>query len=369
MFERFGPFLHEQLAQGTGKINCLSDIHDEMTLPLSIEFKKSQDQAYLGDTLIKANYLAEAIRSQVELSLRRATWMTDKSRQIALEKLSKMKMFIGLTSSDESNYDENLALDQYGNYKLDENSSFIDNYLLIRQQLGLFKLNELRKPTRNAAEWSRLKFKPTLRVHYIQEANAIDIPMALLSAPFFDTNQPEYMNFGSLGYMISRAILKAFDLHGSHYDSNGIYGNGMYDSVTRREYLLKVRSYLRNSLIPLASAIKTLSDDVSDLGASKLAFAAYENELIRRNSNKLDSSSQLDNNVIMNPRQLFFVSLAANMACCHEQHQDESHLSDDMPNTERINQIFRYMGQFNQLFNCKINNSMKFNDKVPIDIW
>jgi predicted metalloendopeptidase len=57
---------------------------------------------------------------------------------------------------------------------------------------------------------------------YWSQANSIVIPAGILRDIFFDNDRPQYLNFGTIGYVIGHEITHAFDNVGAQFDEIGI---------------------------------------------------------------------------------------------------------------------------------------------------
>lgn len=58
----------------------------------------------------------------------------------------------------------------------------------------------------------------------------------MLQPPFFDPNGPDYLNYGSLGVMITHGILHGFDQHGRRYDEQGKHNIHWWSNETRSTF-------------------------------------------------------------------------------------------------------------------------------------
>lgn len=49
----------------------------------------------------------------------------------------------------------------------------------------------------------------------------LDLPSAILQRPFFDADQPSYLNYGGIGQIIGHEVTHNFDDGGRQFDLNG----------------------------------------------------------------------------------------------------------------------------------------------------
>ena len=52
--------------------------------------------------------------------------------------------------------------------------------------------------------------------------NSINIPAGIIDGVYFDTDRPQYMNYGALGLVIGHELTHGFDDMGSQWDANGM---------------------------------------------------------------------------------------------------------------------------------------------------
>ena len=58
--------------------------------------------------------------------------------------------------------------------------------------------------------WKNFANSANVNAYYWSQANAIVIPAGILRDVFFDNDRPQYMNFGTIGYIIGHEITHAF---------------------------------------------------------------------------------------------------------------------------------------------------------------
>lgn len=342
------------------EIDCVKLVRNEMTLPVLIEYKQ-QIYPNFEQVLEKINILIASIRNEMETSLKLSTWLTDNSRQAALDKLAKIKFFVGLSRPEEPIWDEYLSSKQSKGYNLAGSDSIVNNILIIREHLSKFKLDEIRKPSQNI-HWLNIDSgAKAINVELFDEVNAIDIPIVLLQAPIFDLQQPDYMNFGGIGIMIARTIIKAFDLRGSHYDPNGNLNN-WWDAESETKYRDLAQTIFDQSLIDgdIKHAEKKIANILLDMGSFRIASGAFE-----ASSNEKSLYSKLTNWNILNGMQLFWVSSAGNVASLTE---DSEHYNSQME-MGRLDESLKHVAEFSDDFNCRNGTKCNPRDLKKVDIW
>ncbi len=208
-------------------------------------------------------YFHEALKARIQ----NLTWMSDATKQKALEKLAKMNAKIGYpdTWRDYSKL-EVAADDLYGN--ADRSSRFEWNR----------ELAKLDKPV-DPLEWDMTP--QTVNAYYDPSKNEIVLPAAELQAPFFDPNADDGVNYGGIGAStIGHEITHGFDDEGRHYDGDGKLAEWWTDEDSKR-FDAEAGKYARqfDAFEPLPGlhikGDQTLGENIADLGGVLIALDAY----------------------------------------------------------------------------------------------
>jgi len=89
---------------------------------------------------------------------------------------------------------------------------------------GLFNERKVLKKMDVPADYKGWKELPqTANAFFNVLDNSITIPAGILQPPFIDLNQPDYINYGAIGNIISHELIHAFDSYNSLFDGNGLY--------------------------------------------------------------------------------------------------------------------------------------------------
>ena len=110
----------------------------------------------------------------------------------------------------------------------------------------------------------------TVNAYYSSKDNSINIPLAMLNKPVFDTDAGYYENLGKLGAVIAHEISHAFDSNGVKYDENGCYNPdwiGMYGKERLQKVEKSFSEYFGNAKIMDVYKIDrelTLNENIAD---------------------------------------------------------------------------------------------------------
>jgi len=214
----------------------------------------------------KAKELVANLMKTYDADIRTLTWMSDATKQKALDKLHKFTPYVGYTDK---------WLD-YTAYKVVPGSLLAD-----AQAGGTFEWNrELKRlddPV-DKAEWGMTP--QTVNAYYDPSANKIVFPAAILQAPFFDPNADDAVNYGGIGAVIGHEMSHGYDDQGAKYDGDGV----LRDWWTADDFKnFKARTQALSDQFDSYEALpglhvigaNTLGEDIADLAGITIALKAY----------------------------------------------------------------------------------------------
>jgi putative endopeptidase len=147
------------------------------------------------------------VKKAFETRLRQLPWMSEKTRQQALEKLLAMRIEVGYPSKWEDYTKLEIGRD-----------SFIGNIL----QAGRFafqkNLDQLGKPV-DVTKWD---MPPQIvNAGYNPVYNKMIFPAGILQPPFFFADADDAVNYGAIGMAIGHEMSHGFDDQGRWFDKDG----------------------------------------------------------------------------------------------------------------------------------------------------
>ncbi|MCA9036284.1 MAG: hypothetical protein KDA91_14210, partial [Planctomycetaceae bacterium] len=207
------------------------------------------------------------------------TWMTDATKQKALEKLHKITPKIGYP-------------DEWRDYsKLEiREDDLIGNMFRSAQFEHNRMINKLGQPV-DRKEWGMTP--QTVNAYYNPGKNEIVFPAAILQPPFFDPKAEDAVNYGGIGAVIGHEISHGFDDQGSKYDGDGNLENWWTDEDKAAfEKLTKalVDQYQGYEALPgkNVNGALTLGENIADLSGMAIAFKAYRMSLGNKPGPEMD---------------------------------------------------------------------------------
>lgn len=230
------------------------------------------------DMLELVDYLVAAYRERIT-SL---PWMTEETKQRALEKLEQFRPKIGYPDTWRSY--EGLEFSAAG-------ADLIANVRAGAEFLHDYELDKIGHPA-DRDEW--VTTPQTVNAFYNPVVNDITFPAAILRAPFYSPDADAAENFGAIGAVIGHEIGHGFDDQGSQYDGKGNLNSWWTDEdrsafteLTDKlveQFSGLVPSVLKESGIETTGVNGefTLGENIGDLGGLGIAVVAYRKYLADR---------------------------------------------------------------------------------------
>ncbi|RAK00590.1 M13 family metallopeptidase [Aliidiomarina maris] len=223
--------------------------------------------------------LIDNLLAAFEDSINDLEWMSDETKEQALDKLSKFTPKIGYPNQWEDYSElEIFADDLVGNTKRAAAWSYRD----MTSRIG--------EPV-DREEWGMTP--QTVNAYYSPTANEIVFPAGILQPPFFDMNADDAVNYGGIGAVIGHEIGHGFDDQGSRYDGDGNLQNWWTDA-DREQFDGRAQVLVDqfNSYEPLEGlnidGQVALGENIGDLVGLTTAFRAYQKSLEGEDSPVID---------------------------------------------------------------------------------
>ena len=232
------------------------------------------------------------IRKVLKEDLAKLSWMTPETRQEALNKLELIEDRVGYPDKWRD----------YSSLKIDR-GPYILNVLRASEFLVHYDLNKVGKPV-DRTEWEMTP--QTINAYYHPSLNSINIPMGILSSPFFDPNATAAINYGAIGAVIGHEITHGFDDQGAKFDARGNLHNWWkkedLDKFQKATECIveQFSKYMVNGNMPLKGKL-VVGEATADLGGLNIAYRAYTRSSNYKNAKDVDGFT---------PLQQFFISYA-----------------------------------------------------------
>ena len=236
--------------------------------------------------------LVNNLQKAFENRINHLDWMSDSTKQKAIEKLYAIHKKIGYP-------------DKWRDYdKVQINrTTYFENVLSLNQNEYQYQLAKLNKPV-DRTEWGVTP--ATVTAYYDPSLNEIVFPAGILQYPYFDLSADDAINYGGIGMVIGHEMTHAFDDQGAQFDKDGNVENWWTkeDYKRFREKTKQLANLYSSFTILDTVHIKgqlTLGENTADNGGVAIAYDAFKMTQEGKSSDKIDGFT---------PDQRFFLSIA-----------------------------------------------------------
>ncbi len=295
--------------------------------------------------------LIEAYR----ISINALDWMSDETKQKALEKLSKFTPKIGYPHKWRD----------YSALRTDASDLFANIGHVTKFQRD-FELAKIGKPV-DRDEWHMTP--QTVNAYYNPVMNEIVFPAAILQPPFFGLNADDAVNYGGIGAVIGHEIGHGFDDQGSKYDGDGALNNWWSDSdraafELRSNALIAQYNELRPEETPeiTVNGALTVGENIGDLGGLAIAYKAYQISLAGQASPVIDG---------LTGEQRLFLGWAQVWRGKVRVEEQRRRIATDphSPNEFRCNTIVSNFTPFYDAFGLTQSDALWLDEESRVQIW
>jgi len=316
------------------------------------------EQKFPPEAKEKAEKMIANVIKAFENRIKSVSWMTDDTKQKAIEKLLALKVKIAYP-------------DQWRDYSdleikgVEDGGSYLQNML----NASAWNHNKNLEDLGNPVDKSRWGMAPQIvNAYFSPSFNEIVFPAAILQPPFYNYLADDAVNYGGIGAVIGHEISHCFDDSGSRYDKNGNLNNWWTDED------LKQFEILGKSLADQYSAIEvlpetfingafTLGENIGDLGGVNAAYDALQLSF-KQNGRP----GNIDG---LTPEQRFFISWATVWRTKAREDALKNLIKTDphSPGMNRAVQPLLNIDTFYEAFNIKESDKMYLEPNERVKIW
>jgi len=313
---------------------CVSYADDELGEALGQAYVR---RAFSPEAKQRARQMVKQIEAAMERDIHSLSWMSDATKQRALEKLNAIANKVGYP-------------DQWRDYSpllIDRNDE-VGNVLRARVFELHRRLAKIGKPV-DRGEWDMTP--PTVNADYDPQRNDINFPAGVLQPPLFDLSSDDAPNYGDTGATIGHELTHGFDDEGRQFDAQGNLRNWWTASDAAEFKKRAACISTQYSSYTIVDDIKingqlTLGEDIADLGGLILAYMAWQDESQGKSLPPVEGFT---------PEQRFFIGYGQSW-CANE--RDETRrlratVDPHSPERYRANGVVSNMPQFQEAFHCK----------------
>ncbi len=325
---------------------CVRAANSHIGFALGRSFIK---ETYGEEGKLKSQKMIAEIENQFKKDLESLTWMDSKTKQEALQKLSKIKNKIGYPKVWRS----------YDGLKITRNS-FLKNLQNSNDFESQYELNKIGKPV-DPNEWYMTP--STVNAYYDPQKNEIVFPAGILQYPFFNKESSDSLNYGAIGVVMGHELTHGFDDQGRQYDSEGNLKDWWDEKVLKKfeeKTACVVDQYSQFEALPgiHVNGKLTLGENIADQGGMKIAYQAWK---IRPRPQPQAKS--------ITPEQKFFIAFA--QSWCQKENETftrmRATIDPHSPSRFRVNGVISQFEPFAKAFNCPINSKMA--PTLHCEVW
>ena len=250
------------------------------------------DKHFKPEAKARMQELVSNLVKAYEIRIKNLDWMSDVTKQKALDKLHAFTPKIAYPDKWKS----------YDGLEIGS-KSFFQNLKSASSWAYQDMVNQLGKPV-DKTRWGMTT--PTVNAYYNPVNNEIVFPAGILQFPFFDPNADDAVNYGGIGAVIGHEISHGFDDSGSQYDKDGTLRNWWTEEdMTRFKAKAKTLQEQYDAYTVLdtihVNGKLTLGENIGDLGGLNAAYEAFKMTKQGQSNQKIDGFT---------PDQRFFLSWA-----------------------------------------------------------
>ncbi len=327
-----------------------------------------QTDSYLGELVGQvyvAEYMPKGVKEKLQeignnirdvfaLHIKKLDWMSDATKEKALQKLNKIVMKVGYP--DKWKDMSKLTVDK---------NSYCGNVMRANSWHYNYMVNKYGKPV-DRNEW--VMQPQTYNAYYNPSNNEIVIPACNIIVPGYEGRMPDdAILYGILGgSFFGHEITHGFDDQGSQYDEKGNLNN-WWTAEDLKKFKSKTKLIVAqyNKFTVLDKHVNgeaTQGENIADLGGVVVGYEAFKKTAQYKNNEKISG---------LTPDQRYFLSYAYSWMI---NRRDESKINQIMtdvhaPEQFRVNGPLSNMPEFYKAFNVKKGDKMYQPDSLRVVIW
>ena len=301
------------------------------------------------------NDLVEAIRDAYKDRIKNLSWMSDSTKQKALDKLSKITKKVGYP-------------DKWKDFSAMqiEAAPYVINMQHANEWWHNYMINKLGKPV-DRTEWDMSP--QTYNAYYNPSNNEIVLPAGMFTVPGIrDENLDDAFVYGyAAASTIGHEITHGFDDQGRQYDAKGNLKSWWQpnDSVQFTQRATKIIKQF-NEMSPVdtlhINGSATQGENIADLGGLLLGIDAFKKTDAYKKGEKISGYT---------PMQRYFLGYAYSWMYEERKERLASQLQTDVhaPAKERVNGPVVNIPEFYEAFGIKAPAKMYRADSLQVKIW
>jgi putative endopeptidase len=316
------------------------------------------DKKFPPEAKQKAKEMIDNVMLGFEKRIKGLSWMSDSTKQKALEKLHRLTVKIAYPDK----WKDYSALQVKG---VKQGGSYFENAINVSKWNYDKDMAKLGKPV-DRTEWGMSP--QTVNAYFNPVNNEIVFPAAILQPPFYNYQADEAVNYGGIGAVIGHEISHCFDDSGARFDADGNLNNWWTDEDLEKftaEGKALIGQY--DALVAIddvhVNGTFTLGENIGDLGGVN---AAYEGLQIFLDKN--GRPGEIDG---FTPEQRFFLSWGTIWRTKARPEAIKNQIKTDphSPGNFRAYVPLKNVDAFYKAFDIKEGDKMYLKPEDRVKIW
>lgn len=311
------------------------------------------DRYFNADSRKRMDALVNNLQTAFRERIQKLSWMSDATKQKAVEKLNTIVKKIGYPDKWKNYDDVTISRNRY-----------FDNLTSVWMHSYREMASKLDKPV-DKTEWGMTP--PTINAYYNPSFNEIVFPAGILQFPFFHPEADDAINYGAIGMVIGHEMTHGFDDQGKQYDAQGNLKNWWSDDDAKKfssataKLVDQYNKFTVLDSLHLNGAL-TLGENIADLGGLSIAYDAFKLTEQGKSNTLIDGFT---------PDQRFFLGFAQVWRMASKPELVMTHVRTDphSPPKYRVNGPLSHFAPFYSAFNVKKGNAMYLEANDRVKIW
>ena len=299
--------------------------------------------------------LVEAIRDAYKERIEKLTWMSDSTKQKALNKLNKITKKVGYPDKWKD----------FSSLKIDR-GPYVLNVQRGNEWWHNYNFNKLGKPV-DRTEWDMSP--QTYNAYYNPSNNEIVLPAGIFAVPGMrDEELDDAFVYGyAAASTIGHEITHGFDDQGRQYDAKGNL-SGWWSKNDSIEFVKRTQNIIKefNEFNPVdtlhVNGDATQGENIADLGGLLLGLDAFKKTDAYKKNEKIGGFT---------PLQRYFLGYAYGWLYSTKKESLANQVMTDVhaPAKERVNGPMLNIPEFYEAFGIKPGDKMYRTDSLRVRIW
>ncbi len=349
-FNFYGRILSGQPEQRTREMRALSATESVVGFLVGKEYV---DRHFPQQASDRMDEMIDNLIVAFDESIRELEWMTEETKQEALDKLATFNAKIGYP-------------DVWRDYDCltvqpDDLIGNLQRSSICEYERNIGRLGEEVDPD----EWGMTP--QTVNAYYSVVQNEIVFPAGILQPPFFDVEAEDAVNYGGIGAVIGHEISHGFDDQGRRSDGDGNLRDWWTETDEQQFQVLAQKMIDQYSLYnPIddmyINGELALGENIADLGGLNVAYRAYHNSLGDREPPVIDGFTA-DQRFFMGWGQIWRIKFR------DEALRRQLITGPHSPGEYRVLGIVSNMLEFYEAFDVGPGDEMYRDEEERIRIW